>query len=218
MARPRFYRLDPERQRAILDSATAEFGVQGYEGASLNRIIEGARLSKGVFYYYFDDKADLAVTVLEKGFRGVLESFERQALPSGRVDFWKFLMEMTRASMESLRAGPGHTEVMTRLGLAATRDPELNARLQPFMRDAARAATRFWRRGQEMGAVRTDLPPMVIVQLLQGVKEALARVALPQGRLPTRREVDRFLDLLMDVYRRIAGPQGTARRASEARV
>ena len=66
MARARFQKLSPEKQEAILAAAADEFAERGYGAASLNRIIERAGSSKGSLYYYFDDKADLLRTVVER--------------------------------------------------------------------------------------------------------------------------------------------------------
>lgn len=64
MPRPRFQNLTADKRQLILAAAAKEFADYGYEQASLNRIIRKAKISKGAFYYYFDDKADLYGTVL----------------------------------------------------------------------------------------------------------------------------------------------------------
>ena len=88
MPRPRFERIDPSLRETLLAVATRELARAGYEGASLNQIIAAAGLSKGVFYYYFDDKADLAVTVFEHALERVVGPLERFEPPPGRFDFW----------------------------------------------------------------------------------------------------------------------------------
>ncbi|MFC6009871.1 TetR family transcriptional regulator [Nocardia lasii] len=50
---------------AIIKSAAVEFGKSGYAAASLNRILEGSRATKGAMYFHFDSKEDLARAVLE---------------------------------------------------------------------------------------------------------------------------------------------------------
>src|SRR5579864_5165731 len=64
MPHPRFERLQADRRTALLEAAAQEFGRHGYADASINRILERAGLSKGVAYYYFDDKEDLFLTVV----------------------------------------------------------------------------------------------------------------------------------------------------------
>ena len=49
---------------AIIRSAAVEFGKSGYAAASLNRILEGSRATKGAMYFHFDSKEDLARAVL----------------------------------------------------------------------------------------------------------------------------------------------------------
>ncbi len=45
-------------------SSSKAFVAHGYVGASLNRILDDAGISKGAAYYYFDDKADLYATAI----------------------------------------------------------------------------------------------------------------------------------------------------------
>ena len=66
MPRPRFEKLDPERQEALLDAAMRELAARGPESASLNKILADVGLSKGVAYYYFDDREDLFYTVVSR--------------------------------------------------------------------------------------------------------------------------------------------------------
>jgi AcrR family transcriptional regulator len=42
-----------------------EFANYGFEDASINRILENAKMSKGAAYYYFEDKADLLATTVQ---------------------------------------------------------------------------------------------------------------------------------------------------------
>src|SRR5260221_13809522 len=61
---PRFGKLTQERRERVLDVAAQEFADYGFEDASINRILERAGMSKGAAYYYFEDKADLFITVV----------------------------------------------------------------------------------------------------------------------------------------------------------
>ncbi|WP_433790181.1 TetR/AcrR family transcriptional regulator [Actinoplanes sp. CA-252034] len=63
MPLPRFDRLAPEARAAILAVARAHFARDGRDGASLNRIIADAGISKTSAYHYFDGKDDLFAAV-----------------------------------------------------------------------------------------------------------------------------------------------------------
>ena len=71
MALPRFAKLDPTKKATIIAVATEEFARQGYEKASLNRIIVRCGMSRGTLYYYFADKEDLYETVI-RDFSGTI--------------------------------------------------------------------------------------------------------------------------------------------------
>ncbi len=87
MPRPRFLKLDADKQRAILDAARTEFSECGFEAASQNRVIEAAGISKGALYYYFDDKNDLYLTVLLREFEGLSAILEIDAVTTAD-EFW----------------------------------------------------------------------------------------------------------------------------------
>ncbi|MGF1648591.1 MAG: TetR/AcrR family transcriptional regulator [Kineosporiaceae bacterium] len=65
MPLPRFSRLPSAQRRAILDVARHEFAAHGVNGASYNKIIEMAGISKSSAYQYFDGRDDLLGAVLD---------------------------------------------------------------------------------------------------------------------------------------------------------
>src|SRR5262252_8141148 len=60
----RFAKMPNEKRERLLTIAAQEFAAHGFEGASLNRILEEAQIGKSSAYYYFEDKADLFCTVI----------------------------------------------------------------------------------------------------------------------------------------------------------
>lgn len=58
---PSFLRLNREKQDRVLDAALVEFAGEGFDGASTNRIVERAGISKGSLFKYFSSKDDLYV-------------------------------------------------------------------------------------------------------------------------------------------------------------
>ena len=79
MVRPRFAKLPPAQQQAILRAALDEFAAHGFHDASLNRIIDAAGISKGSMYYYFDGKEDLFAHVTRVEFEHLFAA--RRARP-----------------------------------------------------------------------------------------------------------------------------------------
>ena len=64
-------------QQAILDAATAEFAEFGLGGARVDRIAERAEVNKRLIYYYFNNKDDLFLAVLEQTYARIREAEQR---------------------------------------------------------------------------------------------------------------------------------------------
>src|SRR6516165_3010732 len=129
MARPRFLKADPAKQEAVLQAAAKEFAQVGYEGASVNRILLAAGVSKGAFYYYFDDKADLASTVLLWAYRDAFAVYDRIKIPEDAASFWTEIERFARESMVLLDRAPFANELVSRLSHAIVNDKELESRV-----------------------------------------------------------------------------------------
>ena len=56
---PRYEKLEPGLKQRIFDAAVKEFGSFGYRSASMNRLVEGAGISKGALFKYFGTKSGL---------------------------------------------------------------------------------------------------------------------------------------------------------------
>lgn len=173
MSRPRFDNLDPEKQQRLIDSAAEEFAAKGYDGASLNRILEQAGMSKSSLYYYFDDKADLFTTLVDRSlsflFREV-GGFDDSKLTS--EDFWD---EMEALAVRIITLGNSNAWYvkMGRMFYRLRSDPAHCAQTENSFTAARRWLTDLIRKGQALGAVRTDLPETLMVDSAMGLGEAL---------------------------------------------
>ena len=173
MSRRRFDNLDPERQRRLFEVAAEEFGEGGYDVASLNRIIGRSGMGKSSFYYYFDDKADLFNTLLERAFADLFEQIggiDLASLTAGT--FWIRMEDFCRQAAEVM----GRDPAFVRLG-------RMFYRLRSDPKEASSTgrifeAGRLWisaaiLRGQGLGVVRKDLPDTLLVDCTMGLLEAL---------------------------------------------
>lgn len=184
--RPRFQALPSELQHTLLDSAFEEFSSRGYANSSLNRILRTAGVSKGSFYYYFDDKRDLYREVVRVGLRRLLVGLSPPAPGSlTSDDFWPVMETQTVELSLRLQNDPPllavlHDALRTPSGASAVSD-ETEEAITPWVGSMVRT-------GQDLGTVRADLPA-----------DLLVAVALNLGRT-----VDEWL------LRQPAGERGTA--------
>ena len=85
----------------ILDVATDIAMDRGFAAASLDEVLTQSGVTKGAFYHYFDSKADLGRTILDRYATADLETLD---LPQ---DYWVLLVlprKLTKSSTERVYA------------------------------------------------------------------------------------------------------------------
>jgi len=203
---PRFEKLDVPRRTSILSAAAAEFGERGFEGASYNRIIERAGISKGAMYYYFADKDDLYRTVLDAA---LTQWFEEVGFPMGADDpaaFWRGCESMYARSLRFVLRDPNNAALCFGITKARSEQAdhpvvrELNARMLEWI-------GALLHQGQAIGAVRDDVPTDLLAH------SALALLDAGDRWLETRldslgeRDVESTAAMMVDFLRRIGAPE-----------
>jgi AcrR family transcriptional regulator len=172
MASRRFYNLTPERQESLLAAAADEFAAHGYAAASMNRIVERAGSSKGAFYYYFENKADLLGTVVEAAMHSVLAQMKLPEPESLSAEtFWDRLREAMLASMRLLDVETWYVRVLRAFHRLREEAEARDATAGVMDRGRELAAT-FLLRGQDLGVVRLDLPLELLVEIYVAADEA----------------------------------------------
>lgn len=209
MPRPRFQKMDPARRHALLDAAATELAAKGYEAASVNAILEAAGFSKGSFYYYFDDKADLAAEVLLEAYAPVLAVIE-EPTPTTIDEFWDEVHRLQRRSLDVMEASPRTFQLISRTGAVVMSDPALGKRLLPMIAEARQKAHAVWTQGQRLGAVRDDLPVDVLMATVEAVKRAAWQAQFPPQHVATVEQVEAFSEQMKDFVRRLTEPRPPA--------
>ncbi len=205
MPRRRFHRLDPLRQRRILVAAAEEFAANGYRGASLNRLVDRLGIGKGTLYYYFDDKADLFSAVVELTWQAVLPEVGLDVDALSADEFWPRLAELLRQVRRRVREQPWVVGV-TRLLYDPPADERIRQTVARSFDEARRWQAAVLERGQEIGAVRSDLPADLLLVMLVGADEAGDRWLVTRwDELGTDRQ-ERLSEAVFDVLRRMLAP------------
>jgi AcrR family transcriptional regulator len=172
MPHPRFERLPPHRQEAILAAAAHEFAERGYAAASVNRMIGRAGTSKGALYYYFENKADLFATVIERAMARVFAEVDWPALEAFTAEnYWARVREVSRRSLEQMEIDTWYMRIL-RSYYRLRDEPGARAATARVL-DRSRAMVRaFFERGRDLGVVRTDLPLELLVEMHMASDEA----------------------------------------------
>ena len=205
MARPRFEKLDPETRRRILETSAVEFAARCFEGTSLNQLLGLLDLSKGSFYYYFDDKADFFNTVADHAWKTILpvEDLELDDLDADA--FWPTLELLMREARSRVRANPWLVG-MTRLMYDPPEAVGIRQALAQKFEEARQWQAHLIRRGQEVGAVRSDLPAELLQVMLVGADEAGDRWMVERWEQFEEDEIERIFEEVFAIFRRMLEP------------
>ena len=96
----KFERLDSQKKKVILDSAFEEFADQGYDHASTNRIVQKAKIGKGMLFYYFNSKKELFHYLIDYGISYVVDEYFNR-IDENERDFIEKYRQITRIKMKS---------------------------------------------------------------------------------------------------------------------
>lgn len=217
MAFERFYRLSAERRRAIVETAAEAFAAEGYERTSFNALLTKLGLSKSQAYYYFEDKADLFVTACAACYEEYYAEIATLTEPGSAEEFWPFVLELCRIGVRYQRSHP----VAARLSRAIAESP-LRSELGRSAMDRAvstRERHEQWvKLGQKLGAVRTDLPFDLLVNLSIGVSAELDMWFAPRASESSDADLECVAVQFAELSRRIFSmEQATPRAAAPAR-
>ena len=174
MPRPRFDKLDADTKRRLLENAAAEFAHRGFEGASLNHVLELSGLSKGVFYYYFDDKADLFATVVRMTWEVLLEGDPLDPATLEAASFWPTLEARFFDLAERAASRPWMSGMAT-LMYQPPRESGVRSVVAELFDEVRAYLESLVARGREIGVVRPDLPSGLLVVMLVNAAEAADR-------------------------------------------
>ena len=204
----RYKNLAAERKEAILRAAAHEFAEKGYERASLNRMIKEAGLSKGTFYYYFEDKADLFVTVLRGKLPWEVWLSESGLLGSDdETSFWRCLRALDLRKYAYL----GQYSDIARLVDTAhdlTASHFDNPSLADYVAEREAETRRVIEHGRRVGAVRGDLPLQLLLNLWAGIARSLSEWIFKDWHVLSQVERSQRGDIAFETVQRVIGVAG----------
>ncbi len=205
MPSPRFENLDAGKREVLLEAARGEFAEYGFEGSSYNRIIANSGLSKGSFYYYFHGKEDLYLTVAQDA----TAKFSAAVGDPGEIhnveEFWAECARMYTRLLQFGQENPSLVGVLkSMLDLRPT--PMAEELMTRFVVKDAEWYLGMIQRGQELGAIRTDLPMELLLALVFAFFQAKGRVGLHRWLDYGPMDIEENANIMIDLFRRVAAP------------
>jgi AcrR family transcriptional regulator len=205
MARPRFHKLPPKEQQAIVRAAFDEFATHGFDAASLNRIIDAAGISKGSMYYYFDGKEELYAHVARAALSRLFDVAGPCPVPIDRKpdDFWATLEDDYFRLMRALAASP-RTAALARDWLRAARSPALQRAEKEMEQASLPWFEQALAAGQRVRAIRKDVPQDLLIAVVFGMGQAMDAWLMTQQ--PDEKALRKLVRILVGMIRRALQP------------
>ena len=198
-----------DMRRALLDAGKTEFANYGYDGARLERIAAKVGCAKRMLYYYFGNKKDVYLAVIEQSYSDIRESEEMlnldamaplqalHALAQKSFEYHEQNLEFTRLVLqENFQGGE-------MLGQISKTDLLRKAALEPVERILAR--------GAKQGAFRSGISAVDVHYMISAlssfrVDHAATWRSLLEVDLLGDSLRERHLQLLLDQLSRLVAP------------
>ena len=160
-----------ETRDKLLRVARDVFEEDGFDGASISRIVESANVSRGTFYLYFESKEDIFRTLATELLTQVVE-LQR---PLDKLEPIDTIRSSIRGFIAYYR---DHARLMAVLEQVATHDPSFRTLRRDMRRGVAERAVRFIASLQRRGTVPATVDPRYAATALTGMIDRFAYVWL----------------------------------------
>lgn len=210
MPDPAFLKLPADKRARLFAASGAEFAANGFERASLNRIIGELGMSKSSFYHYFQNKTDLFQQTLTHALAPLMEALlavDPQALT--QETFWpeiaQLAQDMTRMAIEM----PDHVTV-ARMFYRSFDNPGERALTLSVFANMQGWIEALILRGQGLGLIRTDLPRSYLFDMALALGMATDRWMLAHWDALDDQERLSLSDRFMGLFLKVLAPDGAA--------
>ena len=162
-------RRKAERPQEILEAAFVEFSRNGYAMTTLDQIAEGAGVTKGTIYVYFENKEHLFISMVREVTKATLDTVH-EMLETHEGTTADLLRAQFSFIYQHIVEDRRRREVLRMLIAEAPRFPELADRYhQEILRPCLDMLRQAIRRGMDRGEFRNsaivDLPQIVIAPI-----------------------------------------------------
>jgi AcrR family transcriptional regulator len=150
---------DPERTRGrILEAAKAEFAAHGLGGARVDRIAAQADANKRMLYYYFGNKDDLFLAVLEAAYEHIREA--EKALRLTEVDPPEAIRRLVAFTWEYYLEHPEFMTLLNSANLHRARHLEKSTKVRTIHSPFVAMIEEILERGRKEGMFRAGVDPV----------------------------------------------------------
>jgi AcrR family transcriptional regulator len=159
---------DAERtRRAILKAATAEFAQNGLAGARVDKIADVSGVNKRMLYYYFNNKDDLYLAVLEEAYTAMRAS-ERD-LKLDHLEPLAAICKLVQFKFDYFVENPAMIWLLNGENMLGAQHLTRSTRLKEMHVSLVRTIGKILDAGVAAGTIRPNVDPLQLYMSVSGL-------------------------------------------------
>jgi AcrR family transcriptional regulator len=112
MPKDTFNNLSQEKKKKIFDAAVREFSTKRFSESSINQIVKLARIPRGSFYQYFNDKEDVYFYMFKQLIEKKHFAMDNSENIDLDADIFKICIQSMKATYELAQNNPEYIKIM----------------------------------------------------------------------------------------------------------
>lgn len=164
MPKETFFNLPEPKRNAFIEEMLKEFSANGYDSASINKVIKKLGIARGSVYQYFEDKLDVWKYLKEHSEltkASYIKSVDRNCYK----DFWEYYREIYMRGIRFDLEHPYCSRFLYRVGTKETSE-EVKPFLDSWKLKANEMFTQWVEFEKQAGAFNRELSTELIVHFL----------------------------------------------------
>lgn len=159
-----------DKYDAILRAAIKVFAENGYHNAQVSKIAREANVADGTIYLYFDNKADLLISVFRESMGSFVEQLRQKLATLERAeDQLKQLIQMQFQSLES----DVEMALVTQIELRQA-NADIRMGINPILKEYLNVIDDIIEAGKEQGVFRTEIDTHIARKMIFGTMDETA--------------------------------------------
>jgi AcrR family transcriptional regulator len=179
MPKQTFFNLPEEKRQTIIDVAVEEFAENGFEAASINRIVANSGISKGSFYQYFADKLDLFMHLVDILAQEKSAYFQDKHPPGNNLDTFQFYRWLVKTGMGFNATNPRLVQAVSRVllneGLYYSKE------FAVYREQSTQMLTAMLQQAIERGEVDPSIDVELAIMIIETWNNAITAYFLKEG-------------------------------------
>ena len=166
-----FFNLPEKKRETITEIAIAEFASHDYDSASITKIVKQAKIAKGSFYQYFEDKKELYLYLVDLANKEKLAFLQAAKPPQAKMKFFPYLRWLFSVGTKFDLTHPALSQVVYR---SVYSDLAFKDEVQKMTQASSlEFIKKLVEQGIERGEIATDIDPEMAAFVITTLGEGL---------------------------------------------